>query len=131
MLGVVDQNDGASVVARKKGAANRHVLWDINFDTGTITLNSSGGQLAITPKGNNVSSQTPLVLSTVKPGTLSQRFDVISKPGFLLSMANAELCIDNDGRGVKDGNTVWLYNFNGSPAQQWRLVPLMNMMLAE
>nr|WP_255220058.1 RICIN domain-containing protein [Burkholderia glumae] len=69
-------------------------------------------------------------MAPVNPAAAGQRYDVITKPNYLLSVANHQLCIDNKGRGLSNGNPVWLYQFNGSPAQQWNLVPLMNLTLA-
>lgn len=54
VLGVTDEMSGAKVVLRKAGTPYRYVLWDIDQDTGIITLNSSGGELAIDPQGGNV-----------------------------------------------------------------------------
>ncbi|HCR1382521.1 TPA: hypothetical protein ONA39_005859, partial [Pseudomonas aeruginosa] len=46
VLGVTDEMSGAKVVLRKaEGTPYRYVLWDIDQDTGIITLNSSGGEL--------------------------------------------------------------------------------------
>lgn len=130
VLGVNDQIANSPVVVRKQGTPNRFVLWDINFDTGVISLNSSGGTLALDPQGDRVAPEVPLVLAPVNPAAAGQRYDVITKPNYLLSVANHQLCIDNKGRGLSNGNPVWLYQFNGSPAQQWNLVPLMNLTLA-
>ncbi|WP_198400367.1 MULTISPECIES: hypothetical protein [Bradyrhizobium] len=52
-------------------------------------------------------------------------------PGFILSLPDNSLCIDNKTRGTSDGNSVWLFKFNGSPAQQWNFVPLMNLRAME
>ncbi|MEM5617537.1 hypothetical protein AAHB60_06720 [Pseudomonas aeruginosa] len=56
VLGVSDEQSGAKVVLRKaQGTPYRFILWDVDQDTGVITLNSSGGQLAIDPQGGKVS----------------------------------------------------------------------------
>ena len=120
VLGVTDENSNAKVVLRKaKGTPYRYILWDVDQDSGVITLNSSGGQLAIDPQGENLSSQTLLTLAVVKTGAQSQRFDMVTKPLYILSVPEPGLCIDNQDRVVKDGNPIWLYEFNGSQAQQW------------
>lgn len=55
VLGVTDENSNAKVVLRKaKGTPYRYILWDVDQDSGVITLNSSGGQLAIDPQGENL-----------------------------------------------------------------------------
>ncbi|WP_033980374.1 RICIN domain-containing protein, partial [Pseudomonas aeruginosa] len=86
---------------------------------GVITLNSSGGQLAIDPQGGKVSPQNILTLAVVNSSSQSQRFDMVTKPLYILSVPEPGLCIDNQNRVTKDGNPIWLYEFNGSQAQQW------------
>ncbi|MFB7788681.1 hypothetical protein ACFC1D_39000, partial [Streptomyces vinaceus] len=48
VIGVTDQSQDNPVVLRSKnGLAPRYGFWDVNFDTGIVSLNSSGGVLAI------------------------------------------------------------------------------------
>ncbi|NTS93728.1 RICIN domain-containing protein [Pseudomonas aeruginosa] len=120
VLGVSDEQSGAKVVLRKaQGTPYRFILWDVDQDTGVITLNSSGGQLAIDPQGGKVSPQNVLTLAVVNSSSQSQRFDMVTKPLYILSVPEPGLCIDNQNRVTKDGNPIWLYEFNGSQAQQW------------
>lgn len=124
VLGVKDQQDGAAVVLRKKDTALRYVLWDLSFDTGAITLNSSAGKLAI--GADRLAPEVLLSLKVYNPADQKQRWELLKNPGFILSFADNSLCIDNKNRVTSDGNPVWLFKFNGSPAQQWNFVPLMN-----
>ncbi|EIU7173742.1 RICIN domain-containing protein [Pseudomonas aeruginosa] len=120
VLGVTDEMSGAKVVLRKaEGTPYRYVLWDIDQDTGIITLNSSGGELAIDPQGGNVDGGVFLTLAVVNSASKSQRFDMDTKPRYILSASNPKYCIDNESRQTQDGNPIWLYEFNGSQAQQW------------
>ncbi|UWU75646.1 hypothetical protein N2603_37520 [Bradyrhizobium huanghuaihaiense] len=54
-----------------------------------------------------------------------------SSPGFILSIADNKLCIDNKTRVTKDGNSTWLYQFSRPVAQQWNFVPLTELRVAE
>lgn len=129
VLGVKDQQDGAAVVLRKKDTPLRCVLGDLNFDTGAITLNSGGGNLTVGT--DRVAPDALLSLKVYNPAIQSQRWEVLKSPGFILSLPDNSLCIDNKTRGTSDGNPVWLFKFNGSPAQQWNFVPLMNLRAME
>ncbi|MFT0175134.1 RICIN domain-containing protein [Paraburkholderia mimosarum] len=124
LLGVNDQQDGAAIVLREKGTILRYVAWDLNYDTGAITLNSSGGDLAI--GADRVAHEARLSLTVYNRVDQRQRWELLKRPGFILSFADSSLCIDNDARQTNDGNQVRLYKFNGSPAQQWNFVPLMS-----
>ncbi|WP_210168621.1 RICIN domain-containing protein, partial [Bradyrhizobium viridifuturi] len=121
VLGVKDQQDGAAVVLRKKDTPLRYVLWDLNFDTGAITLNSSGGNLAVGT--DRVAPEALLSLKVYNPAIQSQRWEFLKSPGFILSLPDNSLCIDNKSRGTSDGNPVWLFKFNGSPAQHGTSFP--------
>ncbi len=89
VLGVSDEQSGAKVVLRKaQGTPYRFILWDVDQDTGVITLNSSGGQLAIDPQGGKVSPQNILTLAVVNSSSQSQRFDMVTKPLYILSVPN-------------------------------------------
>ncbi|KAA0087686.1 hypothetical protein CIW54_13130 [Paraburkholderia sp. T12-10] len=115
----------------KKTTPGRFLLWDLDFDTGAIKLVASNNTLAIDTQGQRISAETPAVLNAYDRNAASQKWDFISKPNFILSVSNPSLCLDNKGRSITDGNTVWLYPFNGSLAQEWALVPLSNFKLAD
>ncbi|ABC92998.1 UNVERIFIED_ORG: hypothetical protein GGE64_006261 [Rhizobium etli] len=129
VLGVDDQKEGAKVVLRKKDSTvYRHALWDLNSDSGAITLNSSAGNLAI--GSDRLDPQAQLSLKVYNPTDEKQRWELLKKPGFILSNGDNRLCIDNDARGTSTGNRIWLFQFNGSPAQQWNFVSLSNRLMS-
>lgn len=127
VLGASDQMAGAAVVLRAKGTQNRFTLWDLSYDTGAITLNSSASKLAIAPQGDRIAPEALLSLAVYNPADQKQQWELLKSPGFILSGADNKLCIDNKNRVAKDGNPAWLYQFNGSVAQQWNFVPLMSL----
>jgi hypothetical protein len=123
VIGVTDQILNSAVVLKnKKGLPPRNALWDVNIDTGTITLNSSGGTIGLGV--DRLAAEAPVKL---KYAPDSIRWDFLSNPGFIVPVTDHSLCLDNKGRSVTDGNTIWLYPVNGSPAQQWVLVSLNNL----
>lgn len=123
VIGVTDQSQDNGVVLRsKKGLAPRFAFWDINFDSGIISLNASGGVLAI-----GADRIAPEALLRLKPTQAAIQWDFFSHPGYIVPRADESLCLDDKGRVVADGNPLWLYPINGSPAQQWRLVPLNSL----
>ena len=123
VIGVTDQSQDNGVVLRsKKGLAPRFAFWDINFDSGIISLNASGGVLAI-----GADRIAPEALLRLKPTQAAIQWDFFSHPGYIVPRADETLCLDDKGRGVADGNPLWLYPINGSPTQQWRLVPLNSL----
>lgn len=132
VMGVTDQIVGAAVVLKeKKTTAGRYIFWDLDYDTGSIKLVASNDTLAIDTQGQRITAETPAVLNAYDPGAASQKWDFVSKPNFILSVSNPSLCLDNKGRSITDGNPVWLYQFNGSLAQEWNLVPLSNFKFAD
>ncbi|AOJ12212.1 RICIN domain-containing protein [Burkholderia vietnamiensis] len=123
VLAVQDQMLGSPVVIKnKKGLAPRYAFWDVDFDSGVISLNSSGGGIAI--------GATPIAAESYAKLALRQdaiHFDFFLHPGYLMVDVNPPLCLDVKDRRIADGTPTWLYPYNGSPAQQWNLVPLRNL----
>jgi hypothetical protein len=129
-LGISDQQSGAKLVLLPvSGTSTRKLIWNVNLDDFSITLWGSGGTLAI-DIGGGIQDTTPLILNTYKTGIATQQWDPLSKPGFILSVPYMNFCIDDDHRQTASGTQVWLYTFNGSPAQQWSLISLSNASLA-
>lgn len=131
-LGVKDQQAGAPVGLWPLKTTGATIVWNIDFTKNVIFLNSSGGQLALDFQGGKVGAEVPLVLSEYN-GTPSdsQRWTFLSRPGFIVSMANTSLVVDDKYRGTEDGTPVWGYPFNGSPAQQWKPVSPFALLAAQ
>ncbi|MBR8237544.1 MULTISPECIES: RICIN domain-containing protein [unclassified Burkholderia] len=126
-LAVTDQISGSAVVLRnKKGLTGRHCIWDINFDNGIIALSGSGDVLAI-----GADRIAPEAYLKLKPTSEAIPWDFFDKPGYIVPFADPNLCLDDKDRVVRDGNPIWLYPVNGSPAQQWKLVSLFKLKTLE
>ncbi|KVO85396.1 hypothetical protein WL21_05325 [Burkholderia ubonensis] len=123
VLAVQDQILGSQVVIKnKKGLAPRYAFWDVDFDSGVISLNSSGGGIAV-----GADRIAPESLAKLKLRQDAIHFNFFLHPGFLIVASDPSLCLDVKDRKVADGTPTWLFPYNGSPAQQWRLVPLHNL----
>ncbi|MCA8073859.1 RICIN domain-containing protein [Burkholderia vietnamiensis] len=68
----------------------------------------------------------PEALLKLKSAAVAFQWDFFSHPGFIVPRADESLFLDDKSRVVSNGNPLLLYPVNGSPAQQWRLVPLNN-----
>jgi hypothetical protein len=93
--------------------------WDVDKDKGSIALNYSGDQLYLTVGNGGVTSSSALTLTT----SPTSPWDFKTKPGFIM-WRGSSLVIDVQGRSST--GIVWLYDFNGSPAQQWAFIQYAN-----
>lgn len=109
--------------AHLKALNSKYSRWDVDKSVGSIKLTYAGDQLFLTVGSAGVKSGSALVLTTesVSP------WDFSTKPGFILWRGKS-LAIDVQGRQAN--GVIWLYDFNGSPAQQWSFMPY-DMAIAE
>ncbi|MCW3481647.1 RICIN domain-containing protein [Neisseriaceae bacterium JH1-16] len=121
----ITANDSITGAGLKLGPVKNNILalFNIDFDNGVFGLAASGNQLVIDV--SQLSNAKGLIL-TEAGSTKTQRWDLHSRPGFILNSQNSGLVIDDEGRGGL-GSQVWLYEFNASPAQQWTLQPLTSL----
>jgi hypothetical protein len=123
-LGASDQQSGAKLSLLPTNSSPSQTLWMVNYATGQIALAASNNQLVLDISNGSFSNETPLILNAISYTSNTQSWSTFQKPGFILSNANPNYCIDDQARLQKSGTTVWLYQFNGSPAQQWNIIPL-------
>jgi len=125
VLGVQDQQSGSALGLYPRNGSGATIVWEVDVTKNAIFLDSGEGQLAVDFKNGSISAEVPLVLSTYTgTPTNSQKWSVLARQGFITSVANPSLVVDDKGRGTAPGNPVWAYPINGSPAQQWKLTPL-------
>ncbi len=124
VLGVADQQAGAGVVLVDSTAPGYFNLWTVDLLKNTITNAGSGGDLVLQYQDNKIASQTPLVLGVLGANGQpqpSQQWSLLYRPGYIASVAEPSLVVDNSHRGGDAGNAIWAFPFNGSPAQQWKI----------
>ena len=126
-LGVQDQIAGSPVRLYPLTTTGAHLVWSIDFTNNAILLDAASGTLALDFQGGKAAAQTPLILSpyTGTP-TKTQQWSLLVRPGFITSLANTSLVVDDKDRNPNAGNPVWAYPFNGSPAQQWTVKSVLS-----
>ncbi|PNM27300.1 hypothetical protein A6J66_001185 [Yersinia enterocolitica] len=129
VIGISDQQTNAQVILLPASSTLDRILWNIDNRTGTITLVESNNTLALSIQNKAISSRTNIVLQEKNANDPTQKWDFVSKSGFILSQANRNYLIDDSNRGQSAGTHIQLFEFNGSVAQQWVFVP-MSMMSA-
>ncbi|AOI96831.1 MULTISPECIES: RICIN domain-containing protein [Burkholderia] len=128
-LGVAQNNTDGSVIGpnaplqlRYFTDPNVQTLWDYDPTVGFIILDFSdlngGGKLAVDFADGKVAAETPLVLRPFT-GAPSQRWSISIRPGYITSLANTGLVIDDHYDSRQANNLVWAFPYNGTQAQQW------------
>ncbi|RAZ92381.1 hypothetical protein DPM33_00200 [Mesorhizobium hawassense] len=119
-LGVNDQIAGAPVGIYPLFGSAATLIWSVDLSKNVILLDASGNILALDFKGGKIAPEVPLVLSEYKGApTKSQQWSFTVRPGYITSLADKSLVVDDKLRGIDPGNPVWAFGFNGSIAQQW------------
>lgn len=113
-----DSQSGAKLNLQKISAD--YAKWEVDKSAGIIRLNYAGGQLYLGYAGSPC-SQNLLTLTVDNVAT----WDFTSKPGFIM-LKGTKLVIDVQNRSP--GGRIWLYDFNGSPAQQWAFMSYATFM---
>ncbi|NLS27167.1 hypothetical protein S2M10_21600 [Sphingomonas sp. S2M10] len=124
VLGVQNVQAGASVVILQRSMVTNpaQILWDINMFNQYITLVatlSSPTPLALTAP--TAAAQTQLVVSNRQLANDLQKWTFFGNQSFISSVGAPGMVVDDKNRVLQNGNPVWLYPNNGSPAQQWIL----------
>ncbi|MEO0036318.1 MAG: hypothetical protein RLZZ501_2341 [Pseudomonadota bacterium] len=122
-LGVSDQIVGAQVGLYPLSGTQAYLVWQVDLSKNVILLDAGAQTLALDFQNGKAVGEGILVLSayTGTP-TPTQRWSFITRKGFITSLANTTLVVDDKGRGIEPGNPVWGYPFNGSVAQQWKAI---------
>lgn len=119
-LGVSDQIVGAAAGIYPLVGSSATLIWNVDLSKNVILLDAGGQTLALDFQNGNIAPEVPLVLSVYNGApTKSQQWSFIARPGYITSLANTSLVVDDKVRNTNPGNPVWAYVFNGSIAQQW------------
>lgn len=127
VMGVKNLQDGAAVVLLQRSLVTNPSLfvWDINSFNQYITLVAtlpSPTPLVLTT--SSASAQTPLTVNNRQVANDKQKWTFFGSTSFILSVGVPGMLADDKNRVLADGNPIWLYPNNGSPAQQWLLAPV-------
>jgi hypothetical protein len=123
VIGISDQQAGSALVLKPINTELRKILWNVNIKTGEIILVASDDMVMDTSGGSSITLQQR------SKGKLSQQWDMATTRGFIRNKQYTSHVIDSLNRGTYDGNSVILYPYNGSEAQQWKFVPMDEMSL--
>jgi hypothetical protein len=119
-LAATRQQSGKQLQLIKRTEAKRNlILWHWNPLNGLIMLDSTrtgGTSLVITAHGE----RQALTVETITSGP-NQQWEWTGSTTILNSVGFHDKVIDNENSDVKTGNRIWLYEYNGSEAQQWIL----------
>jgi hypothetical protein len=80
-------------------------------------------KLAVDFKDGKVAAETYL-------GAPSQRWSISIRPGYITSLANTSLVIDDHYCSTQSDNPVWAFPYNGTAAQQSSPVPAFQAIAA-
>ncbi|MDR6497601.1 RICIN domain-containing protein [Burkholderia sp. MS455] len=110
------------------------IVWDFKSGLGCFVLDFSElpgeSKLALDFKDGRVAAETPLVLRKYT-GAASQRWSLTIRPGYITSMANPNLVIDDHYDSTQANNVIWAYPFNGTQAQRWTLRRVLESVAAK
>ncbi|WP_442808564.1 hypothetical protein [Trinickia soli] len=119
VMAVADTVAGSQVIIRSKNRlAARYAFWDINFETGRISLSSTGDTLSL--GANRIAPES---LVNLKPTAESIRWSFTENPGNIDVASDPPLCLAYKNGMVVEGNPVWLYRVNNAGnSSPWKIV---------
>ena len=107
---------GMAVSASASGCSLSARAGSLSFErdaaTGLYRIYSGG--MLLTESGDQAVLASP-------DGSASQLWRVSASGGGYAVTSTSGLALDDRGRGTDEGNEVWLYEPNGTPAQEWLL----------
>jgi len=130
VMGVKDQQSGAQLVLRSIGDDPNLMIWNFSTLSPILKLASVGGVGLCATIGTFNCGGTPiLTLAAPLPKTDAksayQRWRTLGPTTFITSEGCPNRVADAQSRQVQPGTPIWLYDYNGSPAQQWTFEALM------
>ncbi|MDF3079664.1 RICIN domain-containing protein [Burkholderia sola] len=141
-IGVVPDSGQGGFVGPNSPLALRYLteqdvlnVWHFRASPGFFILDftspdSPAEQLAIDFKDGKVAAETPLVVRKFT-GAVSQRWSLTMRPGYITSVANPNLVIDDHFDSLQGNNVIWAYAYNGTQAQHWRVTKVLDALAAK
>ena len=141
-IGVVPDSGQGGFVGPNSPLALRYLteqdvlnVWHFRASPGFFILDftspdSPAEQLAIDFKDGKVAAETPLVVRKFT-GAVSQRWSLTMRPGYITSVANPNLVIDDHFDSLQGNNVIWAFAYNGTQAQHWRVTKVLDALAAK
>lgn len=141
-IGVVPDSGQGGFVGPNSPLALRYLteqdvlnVWHFRASPGFFILDftspdSPADQLAIDFKDGKVAAETPLVVRKFT-GAVSQRWSLTMRPGYITSVANPNLVIDDHFDSLQGNNVIWAFAYNGTQAQHWRVTKVLDALAAK
>ncbi|KVE09213.1 MULTISPECIES: hypothetical protein [Burkholderia] len=141
-IGVVPDSGQSGFVGPNSPLALRYLteqdvlnVWHFRASPGFFILDftspdSPADQLAIDFKDGKVAAETPLVVRKFT-GAVSQRWSLTMRPGYITSVANPNLVIDDHFDSLQGNNVIWAFAYNGTQAQHWRVTKVLDALAAK
>jgi hypothetical protein len=131
-IGVTNQQSGATLSVQSVTGNPNFITWNFNPLNGLITLAAAGTPgLCVTIPGYTCSGTPVLQLQQPLPASNAnskyQQWRTLGNTTFITSVGCPGMVIDVQNRSVQVGTPIWLYPYNGSPAQQWVQVGLTQL----
>lgn len=104
------------------GVGNQRQQWILD-ETNLLIRNAANPNLVLGYQGQPTTG-TPIILSSYMPGSAIQQWDWTTTFGTIRVMASNNMVIDNCYQKQVYNNTIWLFPYNQTAAQQWNLVSL-------
>ena len=141
-IGVVPDSGQGGFVGPNSPLALRYLteqdvlnVWHFRASPGVFILDftspdSPAEQLASDFKDGKVAAETPLVVRKFT-GAVSQRWSLTMRPGYITSVANPNLVIDDHFDSLQGNNVIWAFAYNGTQAQHWRVTKVLDALAAK
>ncbi len=135
-MGVTNQQSGSPLSLQSVTGNPNLITWNYNPLNQLITLAASGTPgLCVTIPGASCSGtpvlqlQQPLPLSNAN--SKFQQWRQLGSTTYLTSVGCSTQVVDAQNRSPAVGTPLWLYPYNGSPAQQWIVSSLLQSDIKE
>ena len=127
-LGVQQASPGSNVIlSNLQGVGNKTTQWELDPNSGVISL-AADPSLCLDIQGNAPADGVPLIVAEPVLGRLTQIWNWVGSPPFIMNIGAPNFCVDNNNGGTAPGNRIQLWGQgNGNTNQQWTKlsVPLL------
>lgn len=117
LASAIDRGMAVSASASGCSLSARAGALSFERDAATGLYRISSGGMLLTESGDQAVLASP-------DGSASQLWRVSASGGGYAVTSASGLALDDRGRGTDEGNEVWLYEPNGTPAQEWLTITI-------